>query len=473
MIAPGLCCEAVSNKFDLQHNPFHLPLSVRCISLKRKRPLFLCERLLLESDAAADKQESDESEIDGNKKNFRRMFAGFGGFGHSQATDHVDPSLSRHRESSVRPRFHRKRSAAALLGSFRNFEEGGMDTNQTATTDNSDEDKVEEMTVDMVVASAIEERKWSDRVRNLFEAFDLDNDGLLREEEYILGWKRLHTGAMSVDELRSQFRVADEDGSGSLNYAEFHKLLMNNTNLSTSIVKSPPSHRDERGLIQIEPSREKYFGELLRKYNSANGKSSKTLDFALGRSQEQAMQLYESRIGSLQRYVSMVVMFHQMGRRVERFFERISFGLLGYRMDRTHSIMRIATTATPVSGADVRRQMHQLRLLKRVKLSVRVISRAWLRYKERKNVHAMAHKISFSHQLITGEPKEMRRGDCDDNYEMNGYGNDEDLEPLEHELHGQHERDQFQGRTFGDAYDDRNANKRHEYAQLLENGYLA
>ena len=30
----------------------------------------------------------------------------------------------------------------------------------------------------------------------------------------------------------------------------------------------PPSHRDSRGLIQIEPSEEKYFGELLRKYNS-------------------------------------------------------------------------------------------------------------------------------------------------------------------------------------------------------------
>ena len=38
------------------------------------------------------------------------------------------------------------------------------------------------------------------------------------------------------------------------------------------------------------------------------------------------------------------IMFHQMGKRVADFWPAVSFGLLGYRMDRTHSIMRIATT---------------------------------------------------------------------------------------------------------------------------------
>ena len=53
-------------------------------------------------------------------------------------------------------------------------------------------------------------------------------------------------------------------------------------------------------------------------------------------------------------------------------------------MDRTHSIMRIATTASPISGADVRQRMEHLRLLKKVEHSVHVISTNYLAYKERK-----------------------------------------------------------------------------------------
>jgi CRISPR/Cas system-associated endonuclease Cas3-HD len=108
------------------------------------------------------------------------------------------------------------------------------------------------------------------------------------------------------------------------------------------------------------------------------------MDFALARSQHLCQELYETRIASMQRFVAMVVMFHHMGKRVQDFFSTISFGLWGYRMDRTHSIMRIATTASPVSGADVRQRMAHLRLLKKVQNSVEVISRAFLTYKKRK-----------------------------------------------------------------------------------------
>lgn len=471
-------CGGVCESISIGHNPFPLPLSVKCIFLKRKRPLFFCERLLLESDAAADRQASDEARSEGKKKkDFRRMFRGFV---YTPPVDHFDPSLSRHRESSVRPRSYKARSAAALLGSFRNFEEG--ENNQTTNDNDDEQDGIQEMTVDVVVAAAIEERKWSDRVRNLFEAFDLDNDGLLREEEYILGWKRLHTGDVCEEDLRSQFQLADEDGSGSLNYAEFHNLLMNNANLASSFVKVPPSHRDRRGLIQIEPSREKYFGEMLRRYNV--GKSGKTLNFTLARGQEQAMLLYESRIGSLQRFISMVVVFHQMGRRVERFFAKISFGLLAYRLDRTHSIMRIATTATPVSGSDVRQQMQQLRLLKRIKQSVRVISRAWVRYKETKNLHAMARVLSSGSQMGSSDPdveypkesfpvrndysNELQRVQIESfdgrmlrKTEVNGHGNEDYLED---ESHG--------SAHVLPEYDAKGGNGIHHYIDLMDNGYL-
>ena len=74
-----------------------------------------------------------------------------------------------------------------------------------------------------------------------------------------------------------------------------------------------------------------------------------------------------------------------MGSRVQTFFPKISFGLLGFRMDRTHSIMRIATTASPVSGADVRERMEELRLMLQVERSVHLITRTWRKWKLEKN----------------------------------------------------------------------------------------
>lgn len=101
------------------------------------------------------------------------------------------------------------------------------------------------------------------------------------------------------------------------------------------------------------------------------------------------MELYEGRIASLQRFVAMTVMFHEMGKRVENFFSKYTFGRLGYRYDRTHSIMRIATTASPVSGADVRERTHLLRLSTKIKRSLEVVSFAWHRYRLKKQEESL------------------------------------------------------------------------------------
>ena len=137
-------------------------------------------------------------------------------------------------------------------------------------------------------------------------------------------------------------------------------------------------NRDNRGLVQVMPSKERYFGEELK--NSApKGVGA----FMMSQSQHLSMELYESRIASMQRFVAMTVMFHQMGMRVESFFPSISFGMLGYRMDRTHSIMRIATTASPVSGADVRDRMLELHLRFKIQKAVNGVTRAYLLWKKR------------------------------------------------------------------------------------------
>ena len=67
--------------------------------------------------------------------------------------------------------------------------------------------------------------------------------------------------------------------------------------------------------------------------------------------------MYEARIASLQRLVAFFVMFYEMGKRVQDFWPAASFGIFGYDMSRSQSIMRIATTASPVSGAEVRHRV--------------------------------------------------------------------------------------------------------------------
>ena len=85
---------------------------------------------------------------------------------------------------------------------------------------------------------------------------------------------------------------------------------------------------------------------------------------AMSLNQYSSMELYESCIASLQRFVAMTVMFYQMRMRVQNFCQNISFWLFEYRMDRTHSITRISNTATSLfSGADICERMEELRLV--------------------------------------------------------------------------------------------------------------
>lgn len=135
-------------------------------------------------------------------------------------------------------------------------------------------------------------------------------------------------------------------------------------------------NQNHKGLLVVEPSEEEYFGEKF-KHESNSVISS----FSLSKSQTLAMELYESRIASLQRFVSMCVIFHQVGSRVQSFFPKISFGLWGYSMDRTHSIMRIATTASPVSGADVRERMAYLAETLTVERSAKKVANVWRAHK--------------------------------------------------------------------------------------------
>jgi len=414
----GGTCESIT----IGHNPFKLPLTHNAIFLKRKRPYFLCERLLTETDANEEskvKTSQNLSHFESNdSQNSFYVKPGDYSSGHAEEwarTNHLveqgtgrKSSDSAFRQSmfgdganranfhqwlfrkrprgagpavpeesmfgcSITPRVQTLRSATALIGAYQNVED--------KANRGGEFEEEKEYTIDEIVSEHVKKVKWTGQAQKLFHALDADKDGLLDENEFLRGAYRLQS-LLSDAQLLELFRVADSDNSGSLDYDQFFSLLQYSE--VQNGFKLPPSNRDSRGNITIEPSKEKYFGANLRRI--AAGKSKKETDFMLARSQNFCQELYETRIASLQRFVAMTVMFHQLGSRVQEFFVRVSFGWLGYRMDRTHSIVRIATTASPVSGADVRQRMHQMRLLRRAQHAVNVIATAFLRYRERKDM---------------------------------------------------------------------------------------
>ena len=248
--------------------------------------------------------------------------------------------------------------------------------------------------IDSVIDDMIRKSRRDYQVVKTFKMVDKDNSGHIDCEEFARAYLEINPN-VSLIQLRTMFQEADLDGNGTIELDEVSCRLLN---------FRPPDHqtkyayrsiqlfnqfiqmtemapvdlfrkigvvdRDARGLMQVMPSTETYFGEDLTHPTGVGL-------FIMSQSQHLAMELYESRIASMQRFVAMTIMFHRMGMRVQSFFERISFGLLGYRMDRTHSIMRIATTASPVSGADVRDRMLELHLRYKILNTVNLISRTF------------------------------------------------------------------------------------------------
>ena len=259
-------------------------------------------------------------------------------------------SIHQMMDCSVSLKIHKQRNSHALVGAYldiNNQRRSGTSTEASGkaeTNDNNYDEIDESYSVDQIVADAIRERKISDRLHLLFMKFDKDGDGILSESEFVDGLTSLDP-QLTEAEAKAMFRGADKNNSGMVDYNEFLSFLQRMG--YDQQVKIPPSNRDNRGLIQIEASKERYFGETLRKYNAGKNKVQ-DMDFVLAQSQHLVQELYETRIASMQRFIAMCVFFHHISKRVERFFAKISFGWWAYRMDRTHSIVRIATTASPI-----------------------------------------------------------------------------------------------------------------------------
>lgn len=93
--------------------------------------------------------------------------------------------------------------------------------------------------------------------------------------------------------------------------------------------------------------------------------------------QEILQQLNEGRFDSMQRLVGFLVLFHKMATDVQGFWPTVSFGCLNYNTSRSQSILRVASTASPVSGTEVRDRMLQIGLETKALRAVTTIQKMW------------------------------------------------------------------------------------------------
>jgi hypothetical protein len=296
-------------------------------------------------------------------------------------------SMSKRLISSQGKHQKTNRSSAALLGQYKSIEREILSKRQHGDMI----DVSGRMSPSRVIDVAIQEKKWITQARRLFEHLNVDSDGKLKRHEFLDGLSALNCEC-SNDELSVLFSRFQNNEDDSIYFDDFFNLMSMHKLEVDQILYNI---RDAKGIVQVGPSTERFFGESL--LERKGGKNSPiNISFGAIKSQHFIQELYESRIASMQRFVAMTVMFHQMGSRVQNFFASISLGLLGYRIDRSHSIMRIATTASPVSGAEIRDKAEILTYMRTVRHSINVISCAWLDYKERMENGSIMRSSSYA-----------------------------------------------------------------------------
>jgi len=267
------------------------------------------------------------------------------------------------------------RSAAALQGAYHNLSKEAHKGHQGRNSKSVVMEATSTNPLDDVLNQMIAERTRKINMRSVFNEMDEEGTGKISAEQFIAKYY-LVDSTLSRDVVYKIFLDADHDNAGYIDYDKFLRIA---DMPALQMLRALQTINRPRSLLQVEASSELYFGERLR------GEAERSVGLlSIEQSQHFSMELYEGRIASMQRFVAMCVIFHEMGKRVENFFSHFTFGLLGYRYDRTHSIMRIATTASPVSGADVRERTHLLKLSTRVKRSLEIVSFAWHRFKQRK-----------------------------------------------------------------------------------------
>jgi len=84
------------------------------------------------------------------------------------------------------------------------------------------------------IAVLLEENK--EEVQQIFEAFDLDHNGTIDEEEMVMVLRKVICAPLSKSEIRSMYKELDKDGDGTIDFEEFHEWYTLNI-IDTSILE--------------------------------------------------------------------------------------------------------------------------------------------------------------------------------------------------------------------------------------------
>jgi len=333
----GVTCESLT----IGHNPHKLPLTKHHITLPTHRPKYLAEQFLDEHHEKHDTEmdSSSASSMLGEFMSMKRR-SSLDLQGQQRDIDAINESLSARGLGSAR----------SVLGLKTEADSGHP---LVAPVD------VRYVRPDIAIAveacfktgEKFEREQREKRLRGIFNAVDVDCNGSLSFDEFSKAY-RAAEGDLSAPALRKLFDEADADGGGELDFDEFARFV--DANPSDVLASLGTVTADVGASTVVEPSDEAYHGETLRQL------APNTPNFDLVQAQTVSCRLYESRVASLERFVAFCVLFHALAAKVAAWWPRWTFGVFRYRIDRTHSIMRVATTASPVSGADLRERMRAL-----------------------------------------------------------------------------------------------------------------
>ena len=80
--------------------------------------------------------------------------------------------------------------------------------------------KLQQATMQMMIQSLMPQEE-ENRLREMFQQYDIDGDGTLEREEILEGMTKIYGEEKAIIEVDRIFCIADQDGSGKIDFTEF------------------------------------------------------------------------------------------------------------------------------------------------------------------------------------------------------------------------------------------------------------
>ena len=129
------------------------------------------------------------------------------------------------------------------------------------------------------IASRLQESEIND-LKEIFKAFDKDNDGQISYDEFKEGIKKLESNSIKPNEFHDYFNSIDTDKKGKIDFTEFiasvlqRKIFLKKERLYDALSMLDKQHKgkiskeDIMNILKMEPKDDKYIAELMKNADS-------------------------------------------------------------------------------------------------------------------------------------------------------------------------------------------------------------